>query len=403
MLIFRLCNFIRGYVVINLNIANYEKTLNLLRRKGINMWDIEKLETGISFKISYNDYKKYCELIDDSNMQLVKKTGFAFKYNKIKVRKGFSAGIIILILCLFVFANVVWNIEVIGANQTLSKEIVSILKDNNISMPSTATSLNNKHIETIIHKNFDELKFVEAYIEGSKLIIFVKEKELEHSAIEENTPSSIISSKNAVINKIIAKSGQTVVRVGDVVYEGQTLIMGIVKNKNSDEFVMVPSYGTIYGKTYYNFELKEEKVKNITISTNNEKKAYYLKINDKNIKIIGDTKPFEIYNYNESIIKLPVISKLTNSSIVKGKYYEEKVEAIKIDENTAKNKMKVSMYDNLLGMVNSDSKILNTSLNFQEDEKYYYLSAQLEVVEDIGKKIRIFPVLEENKTEEKTQ
>jgi len=403
MLIFRLCNFIRGYVVINLNIANYEKTLNLLRRKGINMWDIEKLETGISFKISYNDYKKYCELIDDSNMQLVKKTGFAFKYNKIKVRKGFSAGIIILILCLFVFANVVWNIEVIGANQTLSKEIVSILKDNNISMPSTATSLNNKHIETIIHKNFGELKFVEAYIEGSKLIIFVKEKELEHSAIEENTPSSIISSKNAVINKIIAKSGQPVVRVGDVVYEGQTLIMGIVKNKNSDEFVMVPSYGTIYGKTYYNFELKEEKVKNITISTNNKKKAYYLKINDKNIKIIGDTKPFEIYNYNESIIKLPVISKLTNSSIVKGKYYEEKVEEIKIDENTAQNKMKVSMYDDLLGMVNSDSKILNTSLNFQEDEKYYYLSAQLEVVEDIGKKIRIFPVLEENKTEEKTQ
>ena len=79
---------------------------------------------------------------------------------------------------------------------------------------------------------------MEVFVEGSKLIIFVKEKEPEAASIKSNEPSSIISTKNAIINKIIAKSGQSVVKEGDVVYEGQTLIMGIVKNKNSEEFVM---------------------------------------------------------------------------------------------------------------------------------------------------------------------
>jgi len=47
MLIFRLYNFIRGYVVIKLENSKLRKTLNLLRRKNINMWDIEKKIDGI--------------------------------------------------------------------------------------------------------------------------------------------------------------------------------------------------------------------------------------------------------------------------------------------------------------------------------------------------------------------
>lgn len=400
MLIFRLCNFIRGYVVVNINTTDYEKKLNLLHGHHVNLWDIEKKETGIRFKISYSDYKNYADMLIDSKAELVKKTGIAFKYKKIKLRKGFAAGIAFMILCYFLFANLVWNIEVIGANHALSKKIVGTLNDNNINMPTSTSSLNTKKIETLLHKNFHSLKFVEAYIEGSKLIIFVKEKEAENPQLKEGDPTSIVSSKNAIINKIITKNGQTVVQVGDVVYEGQTLVMGIVKNKNSDEFMMVPSEGIIYGKTYYSFEMKEERVKKISISTNKIKKAYFLKINNKNIKIIGDTEPFKNYNYKEKDYKIPIISKLTNTSLIKVNYFEEKEKEIKIDENTAQNIMKVNMYDKLIGMCSNDSRILNTSLNFQEDEKYYYLTAQIEVIEDIGKKVKIYPTSEENKTEE---
>ena len=398
MIIFRLWNLIRGYVTINITNTNYEKIINLLQRNKINLWDIEKKEIGISFKISYEDYKKYYNLMKDTKMETVKKTGFAFKIKKIQVRKGFIAGIGILIFCFFMFSNLVWNIEVIGANQAISKEIKNTLNENHIKMPSTLGGLNEKHIESIIHKNFDNFKFVEAYIEGSKLIIFVKEKELENAVIKENIPSSIISKKNAIINKTIVKNGQLVVKIGDVVYKGQTLVMGFVKNKNSEEFMMVPSEGTIYGKTYYNFELKEEKLKSLTNYTNNDKKVYYLKINDAKYKIIGDTEPFENYNYNERIIKIPVFSNLTNISFIRGKYFESKVDEIKIAENTAQNKMKVKLYDELIKMCSNDSKTLNASLNFEEDENYYYLNAQVEVVEDIGESVKIYPAepVEEN-------
>lgn len=394
MLIFKLMSFMRGYVVIRLKSANCEKILNLLRKKGIQMWDVEKNESSVKLKISYEDYKKYEEIIKETKMETVNKRGFAFKLGKLKVRKGFVAGLIVLLVCFYILSSLIWNVEVVGTNNDTARNIVKVLEQNNITLPMSLSGLDTKKIETILYKNFDKFKFVEVYIEGSNLIIFVKEKKIEKAEIKSDEPTSIISGKNAIISKVIAKSGQPVVREGDVVYEGQTLIMGMVKNKNSEEYMMVPSEGTVYGKTYYNFELKEEKLKNIETATNKSKSVYYLQINGNSIKIIGDKEPFENYNYVERTVNIPIISNLSDIKFIKGTYYEQVVKAIEIDENTAKNKMKVGMYDDLLKMCNNDSRILNSSVNFSEDENYYYLRAQIEVIEDIGEKVRLYPTSE---------
>jgi similar to stage IV sporulation protein len=398
MLIFKLMYLIRGYVVIRLDDINSEKILNILRRKNITVWDVEKKNKGIKFKISYDDYIKNSDFINEI-MKPVGKKGFMLKLNKVKFRRGFSIGVFILIISLYLLTSMIWEVEVVGTNQTNTNKILALLSENQINIPVFMSQIETKKLETLIYNNFENYKFVEVYLEGSKLIIFVREREPEPSKIKSNEPSSIISAKNAIISKVIAKSGQPVVKEGSVVYEGQTLIMGIVKNKNSEEFVMVPSEGVVYGKTYYNFEMKEEKIRSVNVSTNKSKSVYYLKINGNSIKIIGDKEPYENYNYRESNINVPIISKLTDISILKGVYYEEVIMEIEIDEKTAQNKMKISMYDELLKRCNDDSRILKSTINFSDDEDFYYLIAQIEVIEDIGEKVRIFPTTED-KTEE---
>jgi len=295
----------------------------------------------------------------------------------------------------------IWDVEVIGTNQPNTNEIIRLLEKNKIKLPFALSQIETKKLETLIYDNF-QFKFVEVFVEGSKLIIFVREREPEPAEIKSNEPSSIIALKNAIVNKVIAKSGQAVVKEGDVVYEGQTLIMGIVKNKNSEEFMMVPSEGTVYGKTYYNFEMKEEKIRNVNVSTNKSNAVYYLIINGNSIKIIGDKDPYENYNYREREINVPLVSNIADISILKGVYYEEVIKKIEIDKETAHNKMKVSMYDELLKSCDEDSRILKSNINFSEDEEFYYLIAQIEVIEDIGEKIRIYPTAKE-KTEENVE
>ena len=369
------------------------------------MWDVERNEDGIKLKISYEDYERYKDTIEEAKIETVNKKGLTLKLKKLKIRKGFVAGVLILVVCFYAFSSMVWNVEVVGTNSTTAKNIIKVLEQNNIIIPVAHTGVNPKKIETLLYTNFNQFKFVEVYIEGTNLLIFVKEKKPENTEIKTNEPSSIISDKNAIINKVIAKSGQAMVREGDVVYEGQTLIMGMVKNKNSEEFMMVPSEGIIYGKTYYNFEMKEEKSKNFEVGTNKSKNVYYLQKNGSSIKIIGDKDPYKNYNYKESIVKLPIISFLSDIVIIRGTYYEQVSKPVKIDENTAENKMKITMYDSLLKMCNKDAKVLDSSLNFSEDEEYFYLRAQIEVIENIGKSVKLYPVEDNNeeKTDDKNQ
>lgn len=402
MLIFKLMYLIRGYVVIRLDSTNSEKALNILQRKNITVWDVEKKEDKIKFKISYEDYTKHSDLINEV-MKPVSKKGFVFKLNKIKFRRGFSIGLLILIISLYLLTSMIWDVEVVGTNNSNANKILALLGENQIKIPFSISRDETKKLETLIYSNFD-YKFVEVFVEGSKLIIFVREGEDETAEVKSNEPSSIISKKNAIINKVIAKSGQPVVKEGDVVYEGQTLIMGIVKNKNSEEFVMVPSDGIVYGKTYYNFEMKEEKIRRVNVATNKSNFVYYLKINGNSIKIIGDKAPYENYTYRESVINVPIISNLTDISILKGVYYEEEIRKIEIDKKTAENKMKVTMYDEILKNCASNSRILKSNINFSQDNDFYYLIAQIEIIEDIGAKIRIYPITQdETKETEQTK
>jgi len=379
---------------------NSEKLLNILRRRNISVWDVEKKDKKIKFKISYEDYIKHSDLINEI-VKPESKRGVLLKLNKLKLRRGFSIGLLILIISLYLLTSMIWDVEVIGTNQPNTNEIIRLLEKNKIKLPFALSQIETKKLETLIYDNF-QFKFVEVFVEGSKLIIFVREREPEPAEIKSNEPSSIIALKNAIVNKVIAKSGQAVVKEGDVVYEGQTLIMGIVKNKNSEEFMMVPSEGTVYGKTYYNFEMKEEKIRNVNVSTNKSNAVYYLIINGNSIKIIGDKDPYENYNYREREINVPLVSNIADISILKGVYYEEVIKKIEIDKETAHNKMKVSMYDELLKSCDEDSRILKSNINFSEDEEFYYLIAQIEVIEDIGEKIRIYPTAKE-KTEENVE
>lgn len=98
---------------------------------------------------------------------------------------------------------------------------------------------------------------------------------------------------------------------------------------------------------------------------------------------------------------MPILSNITDISLLKGTWYEEVLKDIEIDKNTAENKMKISMYDELLKRCDDDSRILKSTINFSEDEEFYYLTAQIEVIEDIGERVRIYPLTEE--TEEKME
>lgn len=390
----RIDNFIKSYVIVNLKTKNYEKTLNLLRRKNVVMWDINKVQDGISFKIYKKDLEKNKQFFHDININPVKKVGLMFKLNKLYMRLGFIAGAVLIIIYIFIFCSYAWDIRLMGNEQILETDIVKFLSENHIKTPIKIDKINNKQIEDLIYSNFKSIKFVEAHIEGINIVLHIREKKESDYIVNDTSPSSIISNKQAVIYKTVVKQGQLLVREGDVVGKGQLLVQGTKRDKDNVE-QLVNSDATILGHTYYNLSFTEPKIHNIKKETGKTNNVFKLIFKDKSIKIFGNEKKYKNFDSVSKIIHIPIITDFFKISFEKIKNYEVDIIEQEISKEYAQNKLFINLYEKLVKVCNKNVKIDKKDIVLEETEKEFILRAKIEATEDIGEKIKIYSFKED--------
>ncbi len=390
----RIDNFIKSYVIVNLKTKNYEKTLNLLRRKNIVMWDIVKIQDGISFKIYKRDIEKNKQFFHDANINPVRKVGLMFKLNKLYMRLGFITGAILIIIYIFIYCSFAWNIRILGNEKILEADIVQFLNENDIKTPVKIDKINNKEIEDLIYSNFKGIKFVDAHVEGINLILHIREKRESDYITSDSSPSSIISNKQAVIYKTVVKQGQLLVKQGDVVGKGQLLVQGTKRDKDNTE-KLVNSDATILGHTYYNLNFKEPKIHNIIKETGKTNKVFKLIFNDKSIKLFGNEKKFKNFESRNIITHIPIITDFFKISFETVKNYEVNIIEQEISKEYAQKKLFIILYEKLVKVCNKNVKIDKKDIVLEETENEFILKARIEATEDIGEKIKIYSFKED--------
>lgn len=389
----RISNFIKSYVVVNLKTKNYEKVLNVLRRKNVVMWDVNKIQDGVSFKIYKKDFEKNKQFFQDINIKPIRKIGIMFKLKKLYLRVGFVAGAILIFIYVFVFCSFAWDIKVIGNEKLKESDIVKYLSDNHIKTPIKIKKISNKHVEDLIYSNFRDIKFVEVHIEGINLVLFVKEKKETEYTMNDNSPTSIISNKQAVIFKTVVKHGELLVKEGDVVSKGQLLVQGTKRDKDNVSR-LINSDATILGYTYYNLTLNEPKTHSIKKETGKTNKIFKLIVKDKSIKMFGNENKFKNYDVKSSIISIPLISNFLNISFEKVKQYELDIIEQEINREYAENKLLINLYEKLVKICNKNAKIDKKDIVLEETDTEYLLRAKIEMIEDIGESIKIYSLME---------
>ena len=390
----RVSNFIKSYVVVNLSTKNYEKVLNILRRKNIIMWDINKVQDGISFKIYKKDFEKNKQFFQDANIVPIKRIGVMFKLNKLYLRVGFIIGALAIVIYTLIYCTYAWDIKVIGNDQLRETDLVKYLNENQIKTPIKIKKVDEKYIENLIYSKFPNIKFVEVHIEGINLVLFVKERKETEYTISDNTPTSIVSNKQAVIYKTVVKHGELLVKEGDVVSAGQLLVQGTKKDKDNVS-KLINSDATIYGYTYYSFTIKEPKSHSVKKETGKTNKIFKLIIKDKSIKMFGKENKFENYDYKSEIISIPLISDFLNISIEKVKQYELNITEEETTREYAENKLLINLYEKLVKNCNKNAKIDKKDIVLEETDTEYILKAKFEMIEDIGKVIKIYSLKDE--------
>lgn len=340
---------------------------NFLRRLINNKVNIEKVipksYNTMYIIIDYNELDKVLRLKTIYNIKIIK------YYGKLRLLKYIKKNIFVLIfllvglLMIYTLSNIVFSIEVIHSNSNIIKLVNEELDKNGIKKYSFVKDYEEieKIKKKILEDNKDTLEWLEIIREGTKYTVRVEERIINKDNIDDKV-YDIVSSKNAVIKKIYAISGEKVRNVDTYVKKGDTIISSDITLPNNSK-VSKSASGRVEGEVWYTVRVEYPYIYNETIYTGKKKKVLVFNLLDKRISF------FDFHKYKSFDRNIKYI--FNNNIIPLSLTYEDEYETKVINDiytyDTAREKAIETAKEKVLDKYSSIIDITNIKIINEED------------------------------------
>ncbi len=389
MQVIKIWNYLRGYVIIRVEGLTLERFLNLAITSDIYLWDIKRVDyTVLEIKVTIEGFKALKEVVKrvGCRVELIDKKGVPFILYRLKHRKMLGFGIVIFLGLIIFLSSLIWNIEIIGNEKIKTKDIIKVLEKENIKSGIIKYNIDKDYMKHLLLDEFNNISFLSIETKGTKLIIEIKEQDLPPEKIDTDTPCNIVATKKGVIVKTIARVGNSVVRKGDVVKKGQTLITGVISDEYSEEYILVHAEGEVLAKTVYSYRLDEPIVKLIEEETGKVYERWELKIGKKGIQFFKGDIPFE--NYNETVREVKLFQNGIHLpfKILVHEYRELETKEIKQNIDFLKKSTHIKAVEKVNKQLSAKVQIESKDVKYYIEDGILSTYVVIEAIEDIGEK-----------------
>ncbi|MFC4618033.1 sporulation protein YqfD [Camelliibacillus cellulosilyticus] len=246
-----------GHVRATIRGSRPESFINRCVRDGVEIWDIKRIDDNqMVCSIALRDAKRLKPILKatDCRIHFNRRIGWPFFLSRLLSRSGITIGIILCLIILFILSNMVWTIQVSGADPKLEHNIRVILKKMKVHVGAVEFFLPPiENIEAELSSRLHQVTWVGVSKDGTTYHIDVVQKELPKK--EKITgPRDLIATKTATIRNIYVEKGQAAVESDEVVKPGQLLVSGTIGNEDDPKFVSAK--GKVIGETWYRSETK---------------------------------------------------------------------------------------------------------------------------------------------------
>ena len=385
--------YLKGYIKIRIEGYFIERFLNLCMVRGIEVWNIKRLnDVELKANIKHKDYKEVEEISKITRCKLIKEfeKGVPDLTLRYKKRKIFACIFLTISIFIYLYSARIWQIEIVGDFKIPIEELWNELETEGVKIGIKKSKLDYDKIKSNIYVRRNDIAWMGFDIKGTKAYVeFVERNNIKEDELK-NEPCNIISDKDGVIHKILVKSGKKLVNVGDVVSKGQILISGYI---SSGEFGSrtVHSDGEVLLKTFYTNKATVPLEKDLVNKTGNKERKYKLEIGNIKINFINNGTKFEKYDTITVSNKLKLFNKFELPiKLTELRYEELKIDTVKYTKLQAENIAKAESINGLKKLVNNlDEIVINNNFNIKENEDSISAEITVEVIEKVGIKERI--------------
>lgn len=390
MLLLRLWNYIRGYVIIIVKGYFLEKFINICTRRQILLWDLKRQkENVVTMKISINGFRLLRPIAKKSgcNVRIMTKKGLPFLLHRYRKRKAFVAGAVVFVALMYVMTSFVWIVEINGNDELDRAYLEETLSSLGVKPGAFKYTIDTKKTVTDMLIAIKKLSWISLEVKGTKVKVDLRERIEPPEQVPKDKPCDIVAVKDGIVKRIIARDGLEVVNTGDTVRKGQVLITGRIPVKNEkDVFRLVHAIGSVQARTWYEVVRPIEMQAIERVKTGKSYRDYTLVLFTKKLGLLQNTERYAEYEVEENVKNLSLgVDMVFPFGLVVKSYYEVERVTYNLTQEEAKIKTERELQEELEKLLPKDVGIVSRKLIFKDDEIDGLKGVlRVECLEDIG-------------------
>ena len=258
--------YLRGYVKIRIQGFSPERFLNMCSYHQIFIWGLSPDGNGYEMFLSITDFRRLKPLVKKTHTKLTVtgRYGFPFFLFRYRKRKLFFIGLFLCIALLKMYSLFIWDIHFEGNEKWPDETLTEYLRSEGVAPFMLKSEVDCPGIVKNIRKEYNDIVWVSASLDGNCLKIQIKENEDtlakdtgngEEEVSGEERPTDLIASSDGIITSIVTRSGVPQVHEGDQVKKGDILVLGRVDIVNDSGEVTGYQYQHADADIYADTEL----------------------------------------------------------------------------------------------------------------------------------------------------
>lgn len=178
-------------------------------------------------------------------------------------RPGLCVGLIFAVLLSVISGKYIWFIRVDGNRTVSDAEVRTLLRQAGVYVGASFEEIDVDRAEATLLLKADAVSWVSVNRSGCVAEVQIREKRNAEETTQ--TPANVVASRSGVVEYVEMRRGNTVVKAGDVVQEGEILISGLFDSQTVG-YRFVRAEGAVFART-------AEEI-TVTVPLSYEKKVY---------------------------------------------------------------------------------------------------------------------------------
>lgn len=255
-----LVNALRGSVRLEVEGAFPERFLNLCAQRGILFWNVEWMEaTRLRLTVTRRGSRQAAALGERTLCTVTPagRSGMPYFLARFRKRYAFWVGMGLSMAAVCVLSSFVLTIEVKGNITVPTAQILTELRRQGLGIGTFGPGLDERTVGNKVLLQLPQLSWLSINLYGTRAEVLVREAVEAPELVDAQEYGSVVARASGIVTRVEALTGEAVVKVGDTVLEGETLISGTVhlegpaySDKPEIGQIQVRASGRVYARTW---------------------------------------------------------------------------------------------------------------------------------------------------------